>query len=196
MSWKLGVKVYVLRIGHRPVRDHRVTTHVGLVARAFGADGIVLESHVEESIIETLRETTRRWGGPFQVAVVDSPRSYIAKWKREKGVVVHLTMYGLNIQSTNVVERVKASGKNILVVVGGAKVPGWLYGAADYNVAIGNQPHSEVAALAVFLDRLFDGEELLREFENAAIKVIPSEKNKIVRKLDSGNRRGGNSNTG
>ena len=35
-------KVYVLRIGHRPGRDKRITTHVALVARAFGANGFIL----------------------------------------------------------------------------------------------------------------------------------------------------------
>lgn len=195
MSWKLGVKVYVLRMGHRPTRDHRVTTHVGLVARAFGADGIILEEHVERSILETLRETTLRWGGPFNVSTTSSPRSEVLKWKKSGGLVVHLTMYGLNIQETNVVDRIRRASKPILVVVGGAKVPRWVYDEADYNVAIGNQPHSEVAALAVFLDRLFQGEELLRDFRDAAIKVIPSERDKIVRKVDSEQRRGSNSNT-
>ena len=34
--------IEVLRIGHRPGRDKRVTTHVALVARAFGAGGIYI----------------------------------------------------------------------------------------------------------------------------------------------------------
>ncbi|TLZ95287.1 MAG: tRNA (cytidine(56)-2'-O)-methyltransferase, partial [Methanobacteriota archaeon] len=29
--------ITVLRLGHRPARDKRVTTHVALTARAFGA---------------------------------------------------------------------------------------------------------------------------------------------------------------
>ena len=33
-------KISVLRLGHRLVRDDRVSTHVGLVARAFGASEI------------------------------------------------------------------------------------------------------------------------------------------------------------
>ncbi|NIS35916.1 MAG: tRNA (cytidine(56)-2'-O)-methyltransferase, partial [Actinobacteria bacterium] len=39
----------------------------------------------------------------------------------------------------------------LLVVVGAAKVSFDVYEAADWNVAVTNQPHSEVAALAVFL---------------------------------------------
>ncbi|MGI0148094.1 MAG: tRNA (cytidine(56)-2'-O)-methyltransferase, partial [Thermoplasmata archaeon] len=36
-------RVTVLRLGHRPSRDKRVTTHVALVARAFGAAGILVD---------------------------------------------------------------------------------------------------------------------------------------------------------
>jgi len=35
-------EVAVLRLGHRPGRDERMTTHVGLTARALGADRVVL----------------------------------------------------------------------------------------------------------------------------------------------------------
>ena len=48
------------------------------------------------------------------------------------------------------------------------------------NIAIGNQPHSEVAALAVFLDRVLDGLVFRLEFEDAEIKVIPCERGKKV----------------
>ncbi|MCC6052717.1 MAG: tRNA (cytidine(56)-2'-O)-methyltransferase, partial [Desulfurococcaceae archaeon] len=41
-------KIYVLRYGHRPERDKRVTTHVALVARAFGASGFILGDVVDE----------------------------------------------------------------------------------------------------------------------------------------------------
>ena len=34
--------IVVLRLGHRPERDARVTTHVGLTARALGASGMLL----------------------------------------------------------------------------------------------------------------------------------------------------------
>jgi len=33
-------KVIVIRYGHRPARDQRMTTHIALIARALGADGI------------------------------------------------------------------------------------------------------------------------------------------------------------
>ena len=34
------MKIEILRIGQRVIRDDRVTTHVALVARAFGASKI------------------------------------------------------------------------------------------------------------------------------------------------------------
>ncbi|MEM3893725.1 MAG: tRNA (cytidine(56)-2'-O)-methyltransferase [Thermofilum sp.] len=178
-------KVYVLRMGHRPVRDHRVTTHVGLVARAFGADAIVLEAHVEKSIAATLEKTTEVWGGPFEVLTTGNPILYIREWKK-RGLVVHLTMYGVNIaEEPRILEEIRSSGRDVLVVVGGKKVPREVYELADFNVAIGNQPHSEVAALAIFLDRLFEGRELVREFKGAKLKIIPSARGKRVVKVST-----------
>jgi tRNA (cytidine56-2'-O)-methyltransferase len=49
----------------------------------------------------------------------------------------------------------------------------------DYNVAVGGQPHSEVAALAVFLDRLSGGEALKRDF-GGRLRVVPCERGKNV----------------
>ncbi len=173
------VEVYVLRIGHRPVRDHRVTTHVGLVARAFGARGLYLEKSVEKSVIETIVRVCETWGGEFKVEVVDDPLRFLREW-RQTGVVVHLTMYGLNIAEEGVLDLIKSIRGKLLVVVGGEKVPRKVYELADYNIAIGNQPHSEVAALAIFLDRLFGGRELLQEFPGARLKIIPSNRGKKV----------------
>jgi tRNA (cytidine56-2'-O)-methyltransferase len=52
------------------------------------------------------------------------------------------------------IERQLAHARRVLLVVGGAKVPSDLYHLATYNVAVGHQPHSEVAAVAVVLARL------------------------------------------
>ena len=35
-------RISVLRLGHRIERDKRITSHLGLTARAFGADEIIL----------------------------------------------------------------------------------------------------------------------------------------------------------
>ena len=72
-----------------------------------------------------------------------------------------------------------------MVIVGSQKVPGEFFSekVSDFNVAIGNQPHSECSSLAVFLDRLFEGKELEKEFENAKLKIIPQARGKKVVKI-------------
>ncbi|MGN6629805.1 MAG: tRNA (cytidine(56)-2'-O)-methyltransferase, partial [Candidatus Nitrosocosmicus sp.] len=60
------------------------------------------------------------------------------------------------------------------------KTPKELYYLADYNISIGNQPHSEIAALAIFLDRLFEGKQFDKEFSNGRMKIIPSDKGKNI----------------
>ena len=42
--------VWVLRLGHRPFRDQRLTTHVALTARAFGAEGMILADRRDEAL--------------------------------------------------------------------------------------------------------------------------------------------------
>ncbi len=166
--------IYVLRLGHRPERDKRISTHVALVARAFGAEGIYYTGTRDENLECSVRDVVSRWGGDFFIEYSKSWKSIVNSFD---GVVVHLTMYGININ--DIESRLKGTNKNMLVIVGGEKVPPEIYDVADFNVAIGNQPHSEVAALAVFLDRYFDGRELYKEFDGK-IKVIPQERGKKV----------------
>jgi len=175
--------IVVLRLGHRPERDKRVTTHVALTARAFGADKIIIAAEEDEHVKESVEDVVKRWGGPFEIEFDPSWKKILKEW-REKGVIVHLTMYGIHVDDIlpRIKEELKA-GKDILIVVGAEKVPGDVYELAHYNVAIGNQPHSEVAALAVFLDRLLDGEGLRKEFEGAKLKIVPQEKGKKVIRL-------------
>ncbi len=175
-------KVYVLRIGHRPQRDKRVTTHVGLVARAFGANGFILGDICDKNIVESLRRIQRDWGGSITIECGVDSRKYTEEWKKNGGEIIHLTMYGLHIDS--IIEDIRESNRPKLVIVGAEKVPAFFYQIADYNVAIGNQPHSEVAALAVFLDRLFGGEELRIEYPNARKKIIPSSRRKRIVSLE------------
>jgi tRNA (cytidine56-2'-O)-methyltransferase len=86
-------------------------------------------------------------------------------------------MYGLNIDQA--INELRNCDK-LLVVVGASKVPREVYKVADYNVAIGNQPHSEIAALAICLDRIFNGKELTRQFDDAKLRIIPSASEKRV----------------
>jgi tRNA (cytidine56-2'-O)-methyltransferase len=84
-------------------------------------------------------------------------------------------MYGLNLP--DVIGDIKTHEK-ILVIVGAEKVPGEIYGLADYNVAVTGQPHSEISSLALFLDHYFSGQEFRNEFPGARIHIIPSKAGK------------------
>jgi len=173
--------VTVLRLGHRPGRDERMTTHVGLTARALGADRVIL-AHDAASRGETIEDITDRFGGPFAVESTDEPMAVLRSCD---GSTVHLTMYGLPIQEVS--DDIGAAfddGEPLLVVVGAEKVSFDVYEQADWNVGVTNQPHSEVASLAVFLDRLFEGRELDREWEDADAEVIPKSEGKEVRDLE------------
>jgi tRNA (cytidine56-2'-O)-methyltransferase len=171
----------VLRLGHRPGRDDRMTTHVGLTARALGADRAIIAGPADESVA-TVEDITDRFGGPFEVERTDEPGAILGNWS---GRIVHLTMYGLPVQDVmgEVQERF-ASGGDLLVVVGAEKVDFEVYEQADWNVAVTNQPHSEVASLAVFLDRLYEGRELDREWLDAEREVVPRDTGKHVEEFD------------
>lgn len=173
-------EVVILRLGHRPGRDERMTTHVGLTARALGADRIILES-AAEGRRETIEDITDRFGGPFEVEVTDSPLGRLRSWE---GSIVHLTMYGQPVQ--RVEDEIRASHRKepLLVVVGAEKVSFEVYDRADWNVGVTNQPHSEIAALSVFLDRLFDGRELDREWKDADKRVVPKKTGKRVEEVE------------
>jgi tRNA (cytidine56-2'-O)-methyltransferase len=172
-----GMNISVLRIGHRLVRDDRVTTHVALVARAFGADTIYMTGILDGSIKDTVADVSKRWGGRFRIEEVQDWKSLVRAWKKEGGKVAHLTMYGINVD--DMAKRLCEESK-ILVIVGAEKVPSEVYSLVDYNIAIGNQPHSEISALAIFLDRVFTGKQFKGVFADANLKIVPAEKGKKV----------------
>ena len=118
----------------------------------------------------------------FVVEFIDNWKS-IVKNKKEKYKIVHLTMYG---ESINDVDEQLRKEENLLIVVGAEKVPREIYELADYNVGIGNQPHSEISALAILLDRIQKGEQFKNSFPGAKRKIIPTRKGKNV--LVSGTR--------
>jgi len=173
-------KIVVLRWGHRMQRDARLTTHVALTARALGASGFLLSDTIDETIRATAEKVTGSWGGEFFFEMGTSWKSSVRDWKAKGGIVVHLTAYGENIQTSDVLDRIRNARKDVLLIVGSQKVPKEFFSkeVSDFNVSIGNQPHSECAALAVFLDRFFEGKELAKGFGNAKIKIIPQERGK------------------
>jgi tRNA (cytidine56-2'-O)-methyltransferase len=175
-------KIVVLRWGHRVQRDVRLTTHVALTARALGASGFLLAEAKDEAIRATVEKVMANWGGAFYFEMGVSWKSSVRDWKTNGGIVVHLTAYGENVKSSNVMDRIRNTRKDVLLLVGSQKVPKEFFASeiSDFNVSIGNQPHSECAALAVFLDRFFEGKELVREFENAKIRITPQERGKKI----------------
>jgi tRNA (cytidine56-2'-O)-methyltransferase len=172
-------KIVILRIGHRPPRDKRVTTHVGLVARAFGADGMILADVRDKRIEESVQKVVELWGGPFFIRTGEPWKRAVEGWKSSGGTVVHLTMYGLPVDE--VLEKLR--GKDLLIVVGAEKMPAEIFELADFNISVGSQPHSEIAALAILLDRVFKGTELKKEFRNWRLKVMPAERGKRIKKV-------------
>lgn len=167
--------IEVLRIGQRLVRDDRVTTHVALVSRAFGASKIYM-NEVNPEIKETLNKVNKSWGSDFQIEFIEDWRKLLRS-KKKVAKIVHLTMYGENI---NHVEQKISQEDNILIVVGAEKVPRDVYEQADYNVAVGNQPHSEISALAVLLDRVQGGKQFDAKYNNAKLEIVPTKKGKKV----------------
>ncbi len=175
--------VFVLRWGHRPQRDVRLTTHVALAARALGASGFILSDVSDPRIEESVVKVMKHWGGSFSFEMGTPWKKAVHDWKEKDGIVTHLTIYGENIQTSDVLTRIKKLKKNVLVIVGSQKVPGEFYSAqvSDFNVSIGNQPHSECSALAVFLDRFFEGKEIAKTFNNAKVQVVPKQRGKEVK---------------
>ena len=78
-------------------------------------------------------------------------------------------MYGENHYET--IQEISQLPENLLLIVGGSKVPPYVYELADFNTAIGWQPHSEVAAIAVFLYGLLGSDLLYTHYSDAKISL-------------------------
>ena len=115
------MKVNVLRLDHRRVRDARITTHVCLTSRAFGASKVILSGDEDKKIMENIRDVVKRWGGDFEIDYIKKWDKFIDDWKNNGGEVVHLTMYGEPVQE--VTSKIRESSRDKLVVVGGSRVP-------------------------------------------------------------------------
>ena len=168
--------ITVLRLGHRPRRDRRMTTHVALVARALGAKSVVV-CEADPKLERAVEEVNKKFGGQFSVETTRNWKSYVRKWK---GPVVHLTMYGEPLEKA--VKRIPK--KDMLVIVGAEKVPPEAYELSDFNVAVTNQPHSEVASLSIFLDRISEASWTSTAFEGPKI-IVPTKDGKTVINMDA-----------
>ncbi|MDL2246991.1 tRNA (cytidine(56)-2'-O)-methyltransferase [Methanobrevibacter sp. OttesenSCG-928-K11] len=172
------MNVEVLRLDHRIGRDTRITTHVCLTARAFGASKIHLSGQEDAKLMKNVEDIVDRWGGDFKVDYVKNFKKFILNWRDNGGKIVHLTMYGS--QANEIVSEVQESNSDILIIVGGAKVPTEVYKNSDWNVSVTTQPHSEVSSLAVFQHLLMDGQEFNLDFEDPVFEVIPTAHGKNV----------------
>lgn len=164
--------IVVLRYGHRPYRDLRVTTHCCLVARALGAKKIIIQGEEDSALRKSVEGITKNWGGGFGLEFSPSWLEQVRKFREQGYSIVHLTMYGKPINR----EIGKMRRKNkMLAIIGSRKVEIGVYRESDFNISVGKQPHSEIAALAVLLDRLFSGKELEKKFPGA--KMVLTAKN-------------------
>ncbi|MFV2015186.1 MAG: tRNA (cytidine(56)-2'-O)-methyltransferase [Candidatus Heimdallarchaeota archaeon] len=170
------MKIAVLRLDHRHFRDQRMTTHVALTARALGADILYYSGDKDENLETTVNDVVKRWGGEFVIEHVDRILELFKKWS---GTKVHLTMYGEKHRLT--IDDLKHhGGEDLLIIVGGAKVPRYVYTNVDFNTSIGWQPHSEVAALAIFLNNLLGDEYLYTKYSDSEM-TIPEGNRKSIR---------------
>ncbi len=169
--------IEVLRLTHRIRRDPRLSSHVALTARAFLADKIYYSGDRDTKFESSINNTVNRFGGPFEILYVEDALKFAKKRKEQGFLIVHLTAYGEKL--IKVITKIKTH-KNILIIVGSQRVEPGFYELADYNVSVTNQPHSEVAALAVFLHMLKEGKEFSHEFEDAKLVIKPDKNGKVV----------------
>lgn len=172
--------VEILRLGHRLHRDYRITTHCALVARAFGATKMYYSGFEDDKIALNLNKVNASWGGNFEVQYLKNWRSFLKQSKLDGSSIILCTMYGKNLPDVEQEIKNIKSKSNIIIVIGSEKIPSDLLYLSTMNIAISNQPHSEVAALAVILDRIFSGHQLGMKFDNAKLKIVPEKQGKKV----------------
>ena len=173
--------VTIFRIGHRIFRDKRITTHLALVSRALGASGIVIAGEKDVNIIKSVQKVVTEWGGNFTIKFIpfDEWKPFLEERVDRQDKIIHLTMYGENFpifrKRKDFIELRSSPDllKRLLIVVGGEKVPAKVFQYANWNVAISNQPHSEVGSLSIFLNRLIL-DSLERSFSKPSRKINPS----------------------
>ncbi|MFX1538627.1 MAG: tRNA (cytidine(56)-2'-O)-methyltransferase [Promethearchaeota archaeon] len=195
--------IKVLRLEYRPQSDRRISTHLALVSRAFGASQLLIAGNKHlvaagrqdlllkeiHRLKKSIGEICKIWGDEsFQIEYIPNWKTFISK-ERENGIkIVHLTIYGLPItEQLEAIRELQKQHLSWLVIVGGAKVPKKVYQLVDFNVSITLQPHSELAGLAIFLNKFYDDYWLGRDiqFPGASIKIIPSSRGKIIVPLNT-----------
>ena len=108
---------------------------------------------------------------------VEKPIKWMKDFVKDGGQLIHLTMYGLPYKK--MIPEI-SKDKPIAIVVGGPKVPAEIFQISSFNLAVGNQPHSEVAALGLVMDKLVLESESSVQFEDAKFTIIPDSGGKNV----------------
>lgn len=171
------MKITILRLGHRKERDKRITTHCALVARALGASEIIFSGEYDPTLEESVKGVVANWGGKFKSSYNEDFISEICKAKKKKHLIIHLTFYGLEFPKA-IKQIKKTKTKNAMIIIGAEKVPTEVYKLSDINMSVGNQPHSEVAALALLLYELTGKNSLYDEQKGWKVKITPTPKGK------------------
>ncbi|HJN55145.1 MAG TPA: hypothetical protein QF646_02010 [Candidatus Poseidoniales archaeon] len=176
----------VVRLGHRHDRDARITTHIGLVARAWGATRLLISGDRDSGVLDTVRDVNGRFGGTMDCSHESSSTRWLKRFVAgsledvgQPGLAIHLTMYGLPVD--DVIPSLPRDQPTAFVV-GGPKVPPEIWDICQHHVSIGSQPHSEVAALAIALDRWGARPDDV-DTSDARLRIVPAAQGKQV--LDS-----------
>lgn len=168
-------KIIALRLSHRIERDKRISTHVALVSRVMGCSKIIYSGQHDKCLEDSIKKVVKQWGGGFTIKYVKDWKRFLKDWK---GKSIHLTVYGLPFQKE--ISKIRKIKKPLLIIVGGEKVPSDVYKLATWNIAVTNQPHSEVSSLCLFLHEYFHGKELDKKFPNAKRRIVPQKRGKKV----------------
>ncbi len=170
----------LLRLSHRKERDKRLTTHIFLSCRILGIYNIYYTGDKDEKLEKNINKVEKNWGKCLNVQHIKKPLKLIEEKKKEGYTIVHLTMYGIPYkQKINEIKKLK----NILIIIGSEKVPSEIYKLSDYNISIGNQPHSELTAL-VILSYELNNCKLKECSVKSLYRIIPQEKGKKVVRND------------
>src|SRR3989344_4634953 len=167
----------ILRLTHRIARDKRISTHLGLTARAFLADKMYYSGEKDSSLESSIEKINKKFGGQFVIEHVKDPVKLVKEKKVHGYKIIHLTVYGLSIKTE--LEKIKKL-KNVLIVVGSEHVPFDFYNLADINLSITNQPHSELSALAILLYEIQKNKEFF--YNDALLSIQPCKLGKKVKK--------------
>ena len=165
--------IEILRLNHRILRDKRVSSHVALTSRAFGASKIWYSGQHDSNLEESIHKIVSKFGGPFDIEYLKDPIKLIKDKKKECYLIVHLTVYGKDFKTF------KVKNENVLIIVGGEKVEPEFYELASYNLSVSNQPISEISALGILVYEFFG----YKDFKDAKVKVIGQERGKLLKQL-------------